>query len=154
MSIIEQALRKATGSSSKMPQLLDKDTQKLKIKRIKLLGFCSLGIFAVGALLIAGLNKNQPQDIQVLSKDTHKAALTQAPILKPPLRRLREPRPLHLNLTGIVYEEGDSYCILNGKLYQEGDRISKGVRLSKIHPRHIEIQTPTERLSLKLKKRF
>jgi len=195
MSIIEQALKKATGKSLKppipevkkeevkqpqdfTPQVVDRDTDRLKLNRRRVLGLCVLSALALGSLVffrgpaqriveienIPALNPLSQVAVEksivkpIEPVEAPKPVVPAEPIepvevLPPkPATEMLKPAPT-LDLSGIVYSEEDSYCIINGKVAREGDWVADKAELLKIYPHRVEVKTPTEIVSLKIGKR-
>ena len=87
---------------------------------------------------------NAPQDLKTQAVDARKAqfGIEEAPANMMPLMAIP-----NLAVTGIVYSDQDSYCIINGKILKVGDKI-QGAKLVDVTPMSVTLEYHGERLTL------
>ncbi len=147
MSIISEALKKVENSSENRPQLLGSPEPGKK-------GVNRLVVFLLAALAIGiGLKTLTTRHTPRQQSSSSSTSLTtnvipemkQAALIPAPL----EDEKL-IQLTGIALMEGKNFAIINGDVFQEGDKVA-GAKLIKITKDEVTLDREGRQIQLSLK---
>lgn len=143
MSIISEALKKVENSSENRPQLLGPpEPGKKGIHRLVvfLLAALAIGIGLFKTLTTRHTPTEQQSSFVIPIPEIRQAAFVPAPLEDEKL----------IQLTGIALMEGKNFAIINGDVFQEGDKVG-GAKLVKITQDEVTIDREGSQTRLSLK---
>jgi type II secretory pathway component PulC len=149
MSIISDALKKVENSSENRPQLLGSPEPGKK-------GINRLVVFLLAALTIGiGLFKTLTTRHTPTKQQSSSSSTSLTTSVIPEIQQAAlVPAPLEdeklIQLTGIALMEGKNFAIINGNVFQEGDKVG-GAKLVKITKDAVTIDREGRQIQLSLK---
>ena len=142
MSVIHEALKK-TGQSTQIRQVISRKKKSINWGPFFVMGVLVVIVSPIIAPLFRSPYRNEalsaPKTVQAAESDLKtQFAVEEAPLPVPPPIPAPPPAPVappqpNFWLNGLVYSGSNSYCLINGKVVREGQRID-GATLVKVTP--------------------